>query len=292
MAGCVIVAAMTELCTVACIQLTTTDNMADNIEQVERWIREAAEKGAQLIATPENSFYMRASDQDEVPLYTLDEHPGVLRCRELATELGVWILIGSVFVPSSRELVSDGRWYNRSVMINPQGQIVAHYDKIHLFDASFEPNKSYRESARICPGDQVSVAHTPWGGLGMTICYDVRFPHLYRDLAKYGVEMIAVPAAFANVTGQAHWHVLLRARAIENGAFVLAPAQCGTHPGRKRTYGHALIISPWGDVLAEAGDEPGVILAALDMALVRKVRESLPTLQHDRSYQSPPDYMI
>jgi deaminated glutathione amidase len=276
------------LVTVSCIQLTTTNDMEANIAEVERLVRLAASQGAEFITTPENCFYMRASDADAVPLFPMHQHPGLLKMQDVARELGVWILIGSLFVPSTTE----ERWFNRAVLLNASGHIVAHYNKIHLFDASFGENRFYRESARICPGDQVTVADMPWGKLGMTICYDVRFPHLYRDLAKAGVEMLAIPAAFARVTGEAHWHVLLRARAIENGAFVIAPAQCGEHPGNKRTFGHAMIIDPWGTIIAEAGEEPCVITATLDINRVREVRASLPTLQHDRHYFPPPEYVI
>ncbi len=283
---------MNQIVAVACIQMTTTNVMQDNIDQAERLIREAAAQGAKFITMPENAFFMRAKDTDDVPLYPMEEHPGVKRCAALAQELGAWVLIGSVFVPCAKDPAGKGRWFNRSVLINDAGAIVAHYDKIHLFDASFGENKYYQESARICPGDQVTVAQTPWGSLGMTICYDVRFPHLYRDLAKHGVEILAIPAAFAQVTGEAHWHVLLRARAIENGAYVIAAAQCGEHPGNKRTFGHAMIINPWGEIIAEAGNEVGVIVTDIDMAQVKKVRKNMPTLQHDRSYLAPPDYMI
>lgn len=283
---------MSETVSVACIQMTTTNDMAWNIDEMERLVHEAASKGARFVTMPENVFFMRAKDTDDVPLHPMETHPGVTRCMALAKKYGIWVLIGSVFVPCPNDPKKLDRWYNRAVLINGTGDIVAHYDKIHLFDASFGENKYYQESARICPGDQVTVANTPWGALGMTICYDVRFPHLYRDLAKHGVEMLAIPAAFARVTGEAHWHVLLRARAIENGAYVIAAAQCGEHPGNKRTYGHAMIISPWGEIIAEAGEEPCVIIADIDMGHVRKVRKNMPTLQHDRSYLPPPDYMI
>jgi predicted amidohydrolase len=275
---------------VACVQLTTINDMERNIAVVESLVREAAALGAKFVATPENCFYMRAYDSDDVPLYPMDSHPALKRMSELARELDIWLLIGSVFIPV-QENCSE-KWYNRSVLFNPAGENIAHYDKIHLFDACFGENKYYRESARIQAGEQVMTAITPWGKLGMTICYDVRFPHLYRTLAKDGVEMLAIPAAFARVTGEAHWHILLRARAIENGAFVIAPAQCGTHPGNKQTYGHAMIVNPWGEIIAEAGDEPCVITAEIDLDMVQKVRTNLPTLQHDKSYLPPPDYMI
>lgn len=274
---------------VACVQMTTVNDMDTNIAAVDALIREAAGRGAQLIATPENSFYMRAADCDSVPLYPMESHPALHHIKALAKELNVWILIGSLFIPTH---TGAEKWYNRSVLVNPQGEHVAHYDKIHLFDASFGENKYYRESARITAGDQVVLAQTPWGKMGMTICYDVRFPHLYRDLAKHGVEILAIPAAFARVTGEAHWHILLRARAIENGAYVIAPAQCGIHPGEKQTFGHSLIINPWGEIIAEAGDAPCVIDATLDMTMVTKIRTQLPTLLHDKAYLPPPDYMI
>lgn len=277
----------------ACIQMTTIGDMSANIAEVDRLVRQAVSQGAQWVATPENSFYMRETDKDDVPLYPMDSHPGVQHCRALARELGIWLLVGSAFIPASEGLGKDGRWYNRSILINAAGAIVLHYDKIHLFDATFGPTRAYYESTRICPGEQVAVAVTPWGKLGLTICYDIRFPYLYRDIAQYGAEMIAVPAAFARVTGKAHWHVLLRARAIENGAYILAPAQCGVHPGGRKTYGHALMVNPWGEVLAEASAEaPGVIVADLDMAYVAEVRGKLPTLTHDRAYMPLPDYVI
>lgn len=277
----------------ACIQTNTTNDLDHNIKEVEQLVREAADKGAQFITMPENVFYMRAKDSDDVPLFTMEMHPGVQMCIALASELNVWLLIGSVFVPSSQDPTDGARWYNRQLLINNSGTIVSHYDKIHLFDASFGENKSYQESARIKHGEQVATAHLPWAYLGMTICYDVRFPHLYRDLAKHGVDVLAIPAAFAYVTGVAHWHVLLRARAIENAAYVIAAAQCGTHPGDKKTYGHAMIISPWGEIIAEAPeDETGVIVADIDMDYVKKIRSNMPTLTHDRAYLPPPDYNI
>jgi deaminated glutathione amidase len=274
---------------VACIQMTTVNDMDTNIATVEILVREAASKGATFIATPENSFFMRAKDCDDVPLFPMESHRALLHTQKLAKELKIWILIGSIFIPAPQHAE---KWYNRSVLINDEGEIVTHYDKIHLFDASFGENKYYRESARIVAGNQVVLADTPWGKMGMTICYDVRFPHLYRDLAKHGVDMLAIPAAFARITGEAHWHILLRARAIENGAFVIAPAQCGIHPGEKQTFGHSLIINPWGEIIAEAADEPCVISAEIDMAMVTKIRTQLPTLLHDKAYLPPPDYMI
>lgn len=275
----------------ACIQTNTGNNLNANCAQILALLEEAAEGGAQLAALPENAFLMRASDRDLAQIFHHEEHPGVELCRELAVKRGMWILIGSVFAMCRMRGDSD-KWYNRSLLINSSGEIVTHYDKIHLFDANITPEKPYCESARVIPGNQIRTAETPWGTLGMTICYDVRFPHLYRDLAKNGAVMMAVPAAFAEHTGKAHWHVLLRARAIETGSFVIAPAQCGEHPGDKRTYGHSLVVGPWGDILAEtSADEPGVLFADLDLSQVEKVRGLLPCLLHDRSYVSP-DYEI
>ncbi len=272
---------------VACLQMTTGNDLPANCAQALALMEHACAQSAEFLALPENAFMMRATDRDLAELYFHEEHPGVMLCREMAAKRGVWVLIGSVFA-KCRATDSNERWYNRSLLIDASGNIVTYYDKIHLFDANITPEKPYRESARVMPGNQIRAPSTPWGVLGMTICYDVRFPHLFRDLAKNGAVMMAVPAAFAEHTGKAHWHVLLRARAIETGCFVIAPAQCGEHPGGKRTYGHSLIIGPWGEILAEgSADEPGVILADLDLAQVDKVRSVLPCLMHDRTYAGP-----
>lgn len=275
----------------ACLQTNTGNDLGENCARILALLEEAAAGGARFIALPENAFLMRASDRDLAQIFYHEEHPGVALCREMAAKRGVWILVGSVFA-MCRVTGSRDKWYNRSLLIDDTGKIVTHYDKIHLFDAHITPELPYRESARVIPGNQIRAAETPWGRLGMTICYDVRFPHLYRDLAKMGAVMMAVPSAFAEHTGKAHWHVLLRARAIETGSFVIAPAQCGEHPGNKRTYGHSLIISPWGEILAEgSANETGVIFADLDLAEVDRVRSILPCLMHDRSYAGP-DYEI
>lgn len=267
----------------ACIQTNSGNDMEANFAAILALMEDAASRGAEFIALPENAFFMRASEAEMPPLYDdIATHPGVQLCREFARKRGVWILIGSVFAISPDH--SD-RWYNRSLLINAEGNIVAAYDKIHLFDVTLASERAYRESERILPGQQMVVTPTPWGRLGMSICYDVRFPHLYRDMAKAGATLLAVPAAFTETTGTAHWHVLLRARAIETGCYVLAPAQCGEHPGGRRTYGHSLIISPWGEVLAE-GDatQPGVVMVELDLTRITQIRTALPSLQHDRDY--------
>ena len=182
----------------------------------------------------------------------------------------------------------SGKSYNRSLLIDDKGALVAHYDKIHLFDVQLAGGETYAESDRILPGAQAVLAPTPWGALGMTVCYDVRFPALYRVLAKAGAALISVPAAFTYTTGRAHWHVLLRARAIETGCFIIAPAQCGLHPGNRRTYGHSLIVAPWGEILAEASEtETGIIHATLEMNKVADARGMVPSLRHDRDFKIP-----
>lgn len=264
----------------ACIQLTSGDDIAANITRVEKWAAKAAKAGADLIALPENAFLMERSGAARV-LYAQDEHPAVAACARIAKAHKRWLLAGSVAV----KVDGSGKTANRSLLFTPGGEVAAHYDKIHLFDVEVGDGQTYKESARIVPGSEAVVTKTPWGKLGMTVCYDVRFPQLYRTLAEAGAEMIAVPAAFTQVTGKAHWHVLLRARAIENGCFVIAPAQTGTHPGGRKTYGHSLIVDPWGEVLADGGTKEGVVMADIDMAQVRKVRAKIPSLAHDRGFK-------
>lgn len=266
--------------TVACIQTNSQDDLHANIAAVEKWVGEAAKKGAQLIALPENVFYMEKPGATDRPNFAMEEHPGILAAKSWAKTWKAWLLVGSVAVTSGR----SAKRLNRSLLINDQGEIVSPYDKIHLFDVELASGEQYLESSRFEHGEQAILAATPWGRLGMTVCYDVRFPHLYRALAKAGAQMLAVPSAFTAYTGEAHWHVLLRARAIENGCFVIAPAQCGTHPGNRKTFGHSLIVDPWGKILADGGTEPGVILTTLDMAQVEKVRKQIPSLQHDRNF--------
>jgi predicted amidohydrolase len=200
----------------------------------------------------------------------------------LAKELDIWLLIGSLAIK-----VSDTKTANRSFLFAPDGSIKARYSKIHLFDVELASGEVYRESNTVAGGGEAVVAGTEWGTIGLTVCYDVRFPLLYRKLAQQGAFLFTVPSAFTVPTGAAHWHVLLRARAIENGAFVVAPAQGGLHASGRKTYGHSLIVSPWGDVLAEAGTDPGVIIADIDPELSKRARERVPNLQHDRLFTGP-----
>ncbi len=267
----------------ACVQMTAGPETGPNLDAAAALIREAAAGGAKFIFTPENTSIIEPNRELALAKsFTQDEHPGLPHFSKLAKELGVWLLIGSMPIR-----VEPERLANRSFLIDDQGRVVAHYDKIHLFDVDLPNGEVYRESERIRPGSQAVLAPTPWGGLGMTVCYDLRFPQLYRDLAHAGASIISIPAAFTVPTGEAHWHVLLRARAIEAGAFVFAPAQCGTHAGGRRTYGHSLIVAPWGEILAEAGDQPGTIATVIDFSQVAAARNMIPSLRHDRDYARP-----
>lgn len=268
---------------VALIQMNSGNELRPNVEFIERSARDAKSAGAQLIMTPENSTLLGADRADTLSkALPEDVHPGLTSARALAREYGVWFLIGSIHVKAD-----ETRCANRSILIDAQGNIVARYDKIHMFDANL-PSGVYEESAVFKPGHRAVLAETPWGKLGMTICYDLRFPYLYRALAKAGATLLSVPAAFTAPTGRAHWHVLLRARAIESGCFVFAPAQVGQHANGRQTYGHSVVVAPWGEVLADAGEDgPCVTTVSLDLAKIAEARQALPTLQHDRAFELP-----
>ena len=267
----------------ACVQLRSSDDVRENIQDASNLIRDAARQGAQFIATPENTTLM-APDGGAKLASSYDEahDPALPAFTALAEELGIHLLIGSLAIK-----VSDSKTANRSFLIDPKGRITARYSKIHLFDVDLPSGEKYRESNTVAGGDTAVLADTPWGKLGLSICYDMRFPQLYRALAQKGAFMLTAPSAFTETTGKAHWHILLRARAIENGAFVLAPAQGGTHANGRKTYGHSLIVGPWGEILAEAGTEPGIILADIDPDAVTDARSRVPNLQHDRPFQGP-----
>ncbi len=267
---------------IACVQNCATPDVRHNISTSLRIAEAAAEDGAQLIATPEYFSGLETRDGLFLPgAYREHDHPVLPAFSRAAERLGVWFLLGSIGV-----LNDDGRISNRSYLIDPQGGVIAKYNKIHMFDVNLEGG-SYRESKTISPGDQAIVADTSWARIGLSICYDLRFSALYRSLAKAGAEILATPAAFTRVTGEAHWHVLQRARAIENGCFVIAPCQYGKISGGGECYGHSLIIDPWGRVLADAGDGEGYIVATLDLAEVDAARQKIPSLQHDRKIQDP-----
>jgi len=254
--------------------------MLRNIDDACAAIHDAAGQGARLILTPETTHFMDLSGKAlSAHVQVQDEDPGVRRFCALAGELGVWLVVGSLTIR-----VSDQKVANRSLVIDSTGRVVAHYDKIHMFDVDLPDGESYRESRNFAPGAQAVTVETPWATMGLSVCYDLRFPHLYRALAHAGADILTVPSAFTQVTGEAHWHVLLRARAIENGCFVLAPAQGGTHENGRKTYGHSMIIDPWGEVLAEAGTDPAVLVASLDLGAVAEARRRIPSLQHDRAF--------
>ncbi|MFO1152504.1 MAG: carbon-nitrogen hydrolase family protein [Rhodospirillales bacterium] len=275
---------------VACVQTNSAREIALNIEPVVDLIRRARGGGADLVCLPENVSLMEPISRlmrEKAPAE--EDHPALAAYRKAAQANGVWLLIGSLTVRFDGgrldgDRVEDGRLANRSLLIDADGAIVARYDKIHLFDVDLGPDESYRESATIAPGDRTVVAATPWGRLGLSVCYDLRFPQLYRRLAQAGAGFFAIPAAFTRTTGQAHWHVLQRARAIENGAWVFAPAQCGVHAEGRETYGHSLIVDPWGQIVADGGEDVGVIVAGVDPQAAAAARRRIPSLQHDRPF--------
>lgn len=274
---------MTEPLRLACVQVNAGNDMAANIEAASALARAARKDGANFIAFPECvSMIEMGREAVLAKAAAEDNHPALAAFTNLAAELGVWLLSGTLSVRLEGDRVA-----NRSYLMDPAGKVRAQYDKIHMFDVDLEAGESYRESATYRPGEAARLVDTPWGLLGMTVCYDLRFPQLYRDLAQAGASLLSVPSVFTRPTGRAHWEILLRARAIENGAYVFAPAQCGEHPHGRLTYGHSMIIDPWGDILAEAGEEPGYIVADIDMAKVLEVRSALPSLTHDRSYTPP-----
>jgi len=264
---------------VACVQNCATPDVEHNIATSLRIARQAAAEGAQLIATPEYFSGLKTDNGKFLPVaFEEHEHPVLPAFADAARELGVWFLLGSLGVTSP-----DGRILNRSYLICDRGEIVARYNKIHMFDVDLEQG-SYRESATISPGQDAVVADTPWARIGLSICYDLRFAALYRTLAKMGAGVLATPAAFTKATGEAHWHVLQRARAIEHGCFVIAPCQYGTLAGGGECYGHSLIVDPWGRVLADAGDGEGYICADIDLDEVATARKRIPALNHDRVF--------
>jgi len=274
---------------IALIQLTVTDDPVANLAATLGFVRQAHAEGAEFILTPECTNGLWSNRAAQKALLRLEEDDATLAAlRDEAGKLGVWLLIGSLALLTGDE---DGRFANRSFLIRPDASIAARYDKIHMFDVNVSETEVYRESAAFRPGSQAVIAQTPFAPIGMTVCYDVRFATLYRKLAQGGAQIITVPAAFNHITGAAHWETLLRARAIENGAFVLAPAQTGFHAeagGKgRRTYGHSLAIAPWGEVLANGGTEPGVTLVDLDLTQVADARRRVPSLQHDRGFDAP-----
>ena len=278
---------MVQTFTVACVQTTAGPDVKTNIINASALVREAHKSGATLIVLPEvtNIIDMDRSAMAEKLSAEVDDISLVAFCT-LAVELKVWLLLGSLGLKHETALNAEGKpkFANRSFLIGDDGVVRNRYTKIHLFDVDLGAGETYQESKSYEPGNETVVADTPWGKLGMTICYDIRFPHLYRKLAQAGAKFLSIPAAFARPSGKAHWHVLMRARAIENSCYVFAAAQCGEHGGGRSTYGHSLIVDPWGEILADGGTEIGFVLAEIDISLVDKVRQKIPSLTHDRDY--------
>jgi predicted amidohydrolase len=262
----------------ACIQMNSGEDIAANIAQGEKFLHQALAKNAQLIALPENCFSMRREGMAGGGIFPMESHPGIRWAINAAAQYKIYLLVGSI----RAEIPGRDLPLNRSVLIGPTG-ILASYDKLHLFDVTLPDGTEFRESSRAAYGEAAVLAQTSLAAMGMTICYDVRFAALYHVLAQAGAQIFTIPSAFTRPTGAAHWEVLLRARAIENAAFVLAPAQCGEHPGGRTTYGHSLIIDPWGKILAAAdGDHPGIICAEIDVNKVAEARAQIPVLRHSR----------
>jgi predicted amidohydrolase len=271
------------------VQLSVSDDPAANLPVTRDFIRQAAAGGAGFVLTPECTNLL-SSDRahQRAVLHHEDDDPTLAALRAEAADLGIWLLIGSLGLKTHD---ADGRFANRSFLIAPDGGIVARYDKIHMFDVDVSETEKYRESEGYRPGTRAVLADAGWAKIGMAICYDLRFPQLFRRLTQGGAQILTVPAAFNDTTGAAHWESLLRARAIENTAFVLAPAQCGTHAAHggkpRRTHGHSLAIAPWGEVLADGGAEPGVTLVDLDLNRVTEARARVPSITHDRAFEGP-----
>jgi len=265
---------------VALVQMRSGRDVRDNLLEADAFIRDAVRKGAQFIQTPENTLLM---ETESARLFERiapeDETESIPHFARLARSLGVWLHIGSIAVK-----VGEKRAANRAFVFAPDGRIALRYDKIHMFDVNLPSGETYRESATFAPGHTAYVLNLPWGGLGVATCYDIRFPEQYKALAKAGAKFLTAPSAFTKVTGEKHWHILSRARAIENGCFVFAAAQGGCHPNGRTTFGHSLIVSPWGDILGEGGTEPGLIIADIDVTEVDQARARIPALDHTRDF--------
>ena len=271
----------TDTLRVALLQMCTGRDLAKNLRDAGDLIRQAAAQGAQYVQTPEITTLM---ETDRTRLFAAirpeEGNPGVAYFAGLARELSIWLHVGSMAV-----LLGNGKIANRSLLFSPTGEIEARFDKIHMFDVELPGGETYRESKNYEPGSTAVLASLPWGNLGLTVCYDLRFPHLYRALAKAGADFLAIPSAFTVKTGEAHWHTLMRARAIENGCFVFAAAQAGRHESGRETYGHSLIVAPWGEIVAEGGIDPSIVVADVKLSDVQEARRRIPSLQHDRPFQ-------
>ena len=273
----------------AILQLNVSDDPVANLEVTRGLFRDAVAQGARFVTTPEVTNCVSTSrEHQRAVLQSEDEDITLAALREETARAGVWTLIGSLGLKTGDP---DGRFANRSFLIGPDGSIVARYDKIHMFDVQISPTETWRESDGYRPGTQAVLAETDFARIGMAVCYDLRFSHLFRALAQAGAQILTVPAAFSPVTGAAHWHALLRARAIESGCFVIAPAQTGTHASASHktrdTYGHSLVVDPWGEVLVDAGTAPGVYMFDLDMGKLEEARQRVPSLANARDFSGP-----
>ena len=262
---------------VGLVQMTSNDVISENVQMAETLIREAAAKGANFVLTPEMTTLLDFGTKEVMEKISIEEEDTSWRhFAALAKELNIWLLIGSIAIKNGDKAA------NRSFLFSPIGEKRATYDKIHMFDVDIPGDKAYRESNAYQAGQEAVLAELPWGKVGLSICYDLRFPYLYRMLSQAGAAMLTVPSAFTYVTGKAHWHTLLKARAIENGAYVFAPAQVGDHRNGRKTFGHSLIIDPWGEVVCDGGEEIGVSIAEIDLEKVSAARSRIAALTHDQ----------
>ena len=266
---------------IACLQTRAFSEASQALAHAIELASDAIAKGAQLLVLPEYSGGLKTEGKlFSPPVYSEDTHPVLKGLRKLAKEKGVWIVLGSVAIQGT-----GAKFLNRTFVIDEHGDVQARYTKVHLFDIELSASQCYKESEKVLPGDKAVVVETPFGKLGLSICYDLRFPHLYRDLAQAGAEILLVPAAFTKKTGEAHWHILNQARAIENGAFIVAPCAVGKVPGGGESFGHSLVVDPWGTILADGGERTGVVLCEVDVDQVAVTRRRIPSLSHDRTYQ-------
>ncbi len=262
---------------VACVQNCAGEILQENLDKISELVSEASDAGSELICLPEFYSVLFKNDYEYVSdEFIWEDHYVLSHAKKLAQKNNVWLLMGSTPVLNGRKTVR-----NRSVILSPAGVVVDYYDKIHLFDVNIKDGQTYRESDYVEPGDRLVVSELPWGKLGLTICYDLRFSHLYRLLAQAGAFFITIPSAFTHKTGQAHWEVLVRARAIESGCFIFAPSQCGSRSWGRKTFGHSLIVNPWGEILADGGSDEGFIMAEIDSLAVEKCRKMIPSLSNN-----------
>jgi len=267
---------------IACLQTRPMPDFASALDEALGLAKQAVGAGAEFLLLPEYCGGLKSDGAALTPPVAVEgEHPLLQGLRDFAGERGVWVMVGSIAVQGA-----GGKVINRGYVLDNTGAIVSRYDKIHMFDIQLSETEVYRESATISPGDRAALIETPFGNVGHTICYDLRFPQLYRVLAQAGADILPAPAAFTKKTGEAHWHILNQARAVENGAFMISPCAIGPVPGGGEAYGHSLIIAPWGEILADGGDQPGVVMADVDLAQVAAARGRIPSITHDRAFTS------